>query len=312
VSLKTLFSITLFALSSSLFIFQSANAGPLRDLVSSFRADKASSKKPALPFGVRAIQNIAYGKDEKQRIDVYLPPHANNAPIIFMVHGGAWITGDKANKTVVENKVKRWVKRGIILVSANYRLVPNVDPLTQVNDIKKALLLVQKKAKEWAGDSEKIVLMGHSAGAHLVSVLANLPNDAFGFKVKPWLGVVEMDTGSLNVVKKMNGKHQRFHDKIFGKSQAYWKSVSPYHLLNRKSAPILAICSTQHDKSCQQATEYLKKAASFGTRTKKVTVDLSHKGVNEELGKPSSYTRQVDRFLFSLDNAFKPAQKLSL
>ena len=58
-----------------------------------------------LPAGVTLQQDIAYGADPAQRFDVYLPPHPQSAPILLMVHGGAWRVGDKTNERVVENKV---------------------------------------------------------------------------------------------------------------------------------------------------------------------------------------------------------------
>jgi hypothetical protein len=67
------------------------------------------------------------------------------------VHGArpAWRTRDKASRTVVQNKVVRWVPRGFIFVSANYRLLPEVDPLTQADGIALALATAQAKAASW-------------------------------------------------------------------------------------------------------------------------------------------------------------------
>ena len=66
----------------------------------------------ALPAGVRLLRDVAYGSDREQRMDVYLPPpaklQAESAPVILMVHGGAWRVGDKAHRPVIENKVARW------------------------------------------------------------------------------------------------------------------------------------------------------------------------------------------------------------
>ncbi|MBV5334560.1 MAG: carboxylesterase family protein, partial [Sulfuricurvum sp.] len=73
---------------------------------------------------VKQLSDISYGGDKKQRLDVYLPQNPKNAPIIVMVHGGAWKMGDKKSENVVHNKMNRWVSKGIIFVSLNYRLVP--------------------------------------------------------------------------------------------------------------------------------------------------------------------------------------------
>ena len=59
-----------------------------------------------LSLKVKAFPDLAYGKDQAQKIDVYAPPGAKSAPIIFMVHGGAWLIGDKSGVGVVQNKIE--------------------------------------------------------------------------------------------------------------------------------------------------------------------------------------------------------------
>ena len=49
--------------------------------------------EPSLPSS-SIVRDVAYGSDPAQRFDVYLPPNPRNAPVIFMVHGGAWKAGD--------------------------------------------------------------------------------------------------------------------------------------------------------------------------------------------------------------------------
>jgi len=56
------------------------------------------------------LSDMAYGKHKKQVLDIYYPAtKPKNAPVIFMVHGGAWRVGNKASKSVVKNKVAHWV-----------------------------------------------------------------------------------------------------------------------------------------------------------------------------------------------------------
>src|SRR5262249_10514809 len=133
-----------------------------------------------LPKGVVLRPDIAYGADPAQRMDVYLPPHLERAPILLMVHGGAWRIGDKDNARVVDNKVARWVPKGVIFVSVDYRMMPDAEPLTQAADIALALAKVQALASSWGGDPDNIILMGHSAGAHLVALLTAAPELAAG------------------------------------------------------------------------------------------------------------------------------------
>ena len=149
---------------SCLFLMSSAQAGLLRERLQERFAERhaattendeftdTSVTSNSLPAGVRVMRNLAYGADAKQRLDVYLPTHPlTNAPVIFMVHGGAWRTGDKAMSNVVDNKIARWVPDGIVFISINYRLLTQADPLLQAQDVATALAYAQKNAAQWGG-----------------------------------------------------------------------------------------------------------------------------------------------------------------
>lgn len=82
-----------------------------------------------LPPGARALRDVSYGSDPRQRFDVYLPAQPRNAPIILVVHGGGWANGNKDNPGVVENKAAHWLPQGYVLVSTNYRMRPDAAPL---------------------------------------------------------------------------------------------------------------------------------------------------------------------------------------
>src|SRR5688572_21443269 len=74
--------------------------------------------------GGTVVRDASYGSDPAQRLDVYSPPNASKAPVLFIVHGGAWMYGDKANDGFVTNKVSHWLPQGYVVVSTNYRLSP--------------------------------------------------------------------------------------------------------------------------------------------------------------------------------------------
>jgi len=275
-----------------------ANTHPANDLENV--DDGAPSGKSFLPAGARVLRDIAYGTDAAQRLDAYIPKDAHGAPVILMVHGGAWRLGDKASAGVVENKAARWLPRGVILVSANYRMLPKVDPLTQANDVAMALAKAQRLAASWGGDPARFVLMGHSAGAHLVALIASAPAIAKQQGAQPWLGTVMLDSAALNVVQIMASKHLRLYDMAFGADPSYWRAASPFHHLTEKPAPLLAVCSTQRDDSCPQARRFIKKASSFGVRASVLPVDMSHKEINLDLGVAGAYTDSVESFIRSL------------
>ena len=191
--------------------------------------------------------------------------------------------------------------RGFVVVSTNYRLLPKADPLEQARDVARALAAAQDKAAFWGGDRTKFILMGHSAGAHLVALLATSPSISFGIVSTPWLGTVLLDSAALDVVKIMEANHYRFYDRAFGSDPAYWKSASPIHALSGAGKPILAVCSTERTDSCPQANRFVQKASSLGVRASVLERNLSHKEINQRLGEEQNYTEAVESFLSGLD-----------
>src|SRR5262245_33532094 len=252
------------------------------------------------PRDVRTF-SVSYGPDSRQSFDVYAPTDATNAPMIFMVHGGAWIIGDKTNRRTVENKVAHWVPRGFVVISANYRMLPDADPLEQARDVALAVATAQREARTWGADADKLVLMGHSAGAHLVTLLAASPELRAEAKLTPWLGTVSLDTGTHDVVETMQGQHPRLYDRAFGTDPSFWREVSPLEQLERGAAPFLLVCSTRRSDSCPQGDAFAAKARGLGVRAEVLGKDFSHAEINALLGEDAAYTAAVDAFLASLD-----------
>ncbi|WP_158590416.1 alpha/beta hydrolase [Noviherbaspirillum cavernae] len=272
------------------------------------QADDDASSGTSLPAGVRVVRDVPYGSDPAQRFDVYAAIGVQDAPVIFMVHGGAWMLGDKSARAVVENKVARWVPKGFIVISANYRMLPRAMPVEQARDVGKALATAQKKAATWGGDRTRFILMGHSAGAHLVALLTAWSatcdgNDCAGVATAPWLASVLLDSAALDVVQRMEQRHPRLYDRVFGRDPEYWKAASPFHALNGGTVPILAVCSSLRDDPCPQADRFAAKAVSSGMRASVLKQPLSHKDINQHLGQPGDYTNSVEAFLRTVDAA---------
>ncbi|RTQ36462.1 alpha/beta hydrolase [Variovorax gossypii] len=262
-----------------------------------------TAETAAPPAGVRVLADQPYGPDPRQRMDVYLPPNPQQgAPVLVMVHGGAWMFGDKAAASVVSQKVEHWVRgQGFILVSVSYRFVPQVDVLQQAQDVARAVATAQASAPSWGGDAGRFVLMGHSAGAHLVALLSASPSIARQQAARPWLGTVALDSAALDTAALMQRRHMPFYDRVFGSDPAFWRSVSPTDTLAPGAPPMLLVCSTQRrDGSCTQARQFETRITATGGRAEVVPEDLSHAQINAELGLPGTYTTAVDAFIRSL------------
>jgi arylformamidase len=261
--------------------------------------DSNSGGPVVLPHEARVNRDLAYGPDPAQRLDVYLPRDPHGAPVLFMVHGGAWMFGDKGRNPVVGNKIARWLPKGYIVVAINYRMLPP-DPIRQTNDVALALAFVQANAATWGGDPERLVVMGHSAGAHLVALLASDPAIGKAQGVRPWLGTVALDTAAFDVEQIMRRRHYRFYDRVFKNDPAYWRSTSPIHRLSVAPFPLLTVCSSERDNSCAQAQAFAAKVAALGGRIEVLPIAKSHEEINDHLGLPGPYTDAVESFMRSL------------
>ena len=256
-----------------------------------------------LPAGARVERDVAYGPAPEQRYDVYLPAHAQpDAPILFMVHGGGWRRGDKRMRNVVGNKAAYWLERGFVFVSTDYRLEPDADPLQQARDVATALASVQRQARRWGADPARTVLMGHSAGAHLVALLGSDPDGMLRQAgARRPLGVVSLDSGALDVPALMGQRRlpQLYRD-AFGGDPAYWRSVSPQQQLERGGLPMLLVCSSSRQfptSPCEEARNFARRGSALSVPMQVLPEPLEHGEINDQLGLPSAYTRTVSGWI---------------
>lgn len=286
-----------------------AEAGKLREMIEERRAAREAEKAPpetstetatqATKSGV--LRDLAYGADAKQKLDVYLPTAPASGRVLVMVHGGAWKIGDKANDGVAKDKAAFWGAKGDVLVSVNYRLLPQAAPLDQAKDVAKALAYVQAHAATWGADPHKLVLMGHSAGAHLVALLTSSLALAEGQGAQPWRGTVVLDSAALDVANVMKRDHLGFYDEAFGSDPAYWAATSPAAQLVPNASPMMLVCSTERrDDPCLQARGFSVQAQKLGVRTVINPQAKSHGQINGDLGVDPVYTQSVDAFIQSL------------
>jgi len=273
------------------------------------RVDRLQSRAAAAKPGPQPdLKDVAYGNGQREKLDVYLPAKGGDAPapVIVMVHGGGWCVGDKAVAGVTENKVARWADRGFVFVSINYPMVnEGSDALAQANHVARAVAYVQAHARAWRGDPGKLILMGHSAGAHLVSLVNADAGIRRANGVAPVLGTVSLDAGAIDVVRQMPKVYpflKARYREAFGDSEQGWIAASPYHQLDRSAGPWLGVCSTtRQDDPCGQAQAYAEKSTRLGVKASVLPQAMSHGALNKELGLATDYTRQVEAFMAGLD-----------
>ena len=248
------------------------------------------------------LRDQAYGPHVRQRLDVYLPaaaqPPVRPRTVFVMVHGGAWTAGDKCCVGLLRH-LARWQSQGHVVVVLNYRLVPEVTPLQQAQDVARALAWVGAHAPDWGADPQRQVWMGHSAGAHLVALVASSAalRQAQQPPLPPWLGTVLLDGGALDVERLMRGPHDGIYDTAFGRGAASWAAVSPAAALTGPTAPVWAACAAHRCSQAQAYVERVRAVGGAGAQAQWLSLPLSHVDFDTQLGAPGDYTEQLERFL---------------
>ncbi len=122
--------------------------------------------------GVRRVaRDLEYGSNPRQRFDIYAPGAAAAAsplPVLVFFYGGGW---DSGSKDVYGWAAQALAARGFVVAVADYRLVPEVLFPVFIEDAAAATARVAEVAAEYGGDSNRLGVIGHSAGAHLAMMI---------------------------------------------------------------------------------------------------------------------------------------------
>ncbi len=151
------------------------------------RDEKPADKPAALAFEVERHKDIAYRTDKdadkvRHKLDIYCPKGQKDFPVVLFVHGGSWKSG---NKNLYVGVGEAFAKRGIGMVICNYRLSPAVQHPAHVEDVAKAFAWTHENVGKYGGKVENLFICGHSAGGHLVALLATDPTYLKAEKLLP-------------------------------------------------------------------------------------------------------------------------------
>ena len=141
----------------------------------------AQSHKVTVVQDLDYVANADY-PDGKDRLDIYVPDGARNAPVIFSIHGGALEAGDRREERFVG---QRFAGAGYVTVVISYRLSPDVSHPAHIQDVAAALARVTRNIARHGGDPDRILVIGHSAGAYLAMLLAADPRWLAAHKLSP-------------------------------------------------------------------------------------------------------------------------------
>jgi acetyl esterase/lipase len=227
----------------------------LQSPASSARADSTTSAKAEL-LEIEVVRDLTYyeGSDahpRKHKLDLYLPKGCKDFPVLFFVHGGGWRHGDKNYFADIYGRLgQAFARQGIGTVVINYRLSPEVQHPIHVQDVARAFAWTYRHIARYGGRPDQIFISGHSAGGHLVALLATDPRyleaEKLGIKhVKGVLalsGVYHIPQGTL-------------FSSVFTAEDDKRKDASPIHHVNGKHPPFLIVYAESDFPTCDEMSE---------------------------------------------------------
>jgi acetyl esterase/lipase len=247
----------------------------------------------------KARRDLPYAdtKNERQALDVFAPSEGKNHPVVVWIHGGGWQAGDKKD---VDKKPQAFVGKGFVFVSVNYRLLPDVTIKQMAGDVAKAIRWTHDHAKDYGGDPDTILVMGHSAGAQLAALVCT--DDGYlkaeGLALSLIKGCVPVDGDTYDVPLQIQAVEQRraeIYKKKFGDAESQ-KDLSPVtHVAKGKDIPpFLILHVADHPETKAQSQRLAKALQEAGVSAKAYPAEgKNHTTINADLGLPDDKPTQA-------------------
>lgn len=258
-------------------------------------------EQPKITIRYKNENNV---KAKAQSLDIYNSEPGKAKPVLVFVHGGGWLLGDKTTK--IKRKVALFKKLGYVFVSVNYRhssfFNKKIQYPVHVTDVADAMKWIWENIGAYGGDKNKVALMGHSAGAQMVSLLATSPTllSQRGIEPKNIKGIISMDTEGYDVEGMCNAG-ANIYLKIFGKDPNAWKEASPMnHIKIGSQYPPFFIVMRGKPYRIEMAQKFADKLKSAGTPVTLISGEpYSHFKVNNIFGsaKDKTVTPKIIAFL---------------
>lgn len=293
------------SLAAAPFLAQAQVSAPAS---ASVPAPNTAPGAPAQPVTPTA-RELSFGSHPLQRLDFYSSAVPGPRPLILFVHGGAWVGGDKSDSTG-SAKIRHYTQAGYQLASVNYRLLPEVDIEHQADDVAASLAALLDRSAELGIDTRRVVLMGHSAGAHLAALVATDPRYLKRYDLTPEDigGVALLDGAAYDVPSQIvdAGPLLGFAYQVaFGSGSSRQLSLSPANHAGGDNARDFLLLHVERPEAQRQAYRLAEALQGAGTRATVAGVPgrgmEGHNRINAMLGRSDSQaTPIVDEWLAGL------------
>jgi len=189
---------------------------------------------------VQAIKDVPYYEGPgahpvKHKLDLFLPKGEKDFPVVLFVHGGTWTRGDKNRFGVYSSLGSLFARHGIGAVVTNYRLSPDVQHPEHVKDVARAFAWTYRNIGKYGGRKDEIFVCGHSAGGHLVSLLAT---------DETYLKAEGLNTKAIKGVMSISGVYaipENLLPSVFGTDAEVRKQAAPLNHVHEGTPPFLIV-----------------------------------------------------------------------
>ena len=247
---------------------------------------------------VKIVADVPYyeGKDadaERHRLDLYLPKDKTNFPVLMFVHGGGYQGGDRK---LAEEFGRVFARRGVAVAAISYRLYPQVKHPCHIQDVARAFAWVKGNISKYGGDAESAFVSGHSAGAHLVSLLGT---------DESYLKAEKLTFKDIKGVLAISGGYriQPIRMEVFG-SEEGMRQASPFSHITGGHPPFLLIFGSEekqerHDLSKEFRDALLK---AKGEAECVEIKDRDHAGLFSQISDGDSTMEAMLKFIEKQDH----------
>jgi acetyl esterase/lipase len=248
-------------------------------------ADTPTSAPTSAPTNTPAPQTISYGSEPLQALDLWVPAGADAAPLVLFVHGGGWKRGTKDNAGS-RSLPGHLTAQGYAFASINYRLVPAATVEQQAADVAQVLA----RADTLGIDRSRVVLTGHSAGAHLVALVGTDEQylRAAGLSFADIDGVMPNDGAAYDVTAQMVQSRGRGFTDAFGTDPARQQALSPTMHAAGPNAPAFLLLHVKRADGVAQANALAAALKRGGSRVEVGSFPgegmQGHMEINRKLG----------------------------
>lgn len=226
-------------------------------------------------------------------LDIYNDGIPAGAPVVIWIHGGAWAVGDKSNGMEFKEELCR--NQGYVLVSINYRLSTAGSGIiypTHVQDVAKAIAWIYNNISGYGGDPGRMAVLGHSAGAHLASIVCTNETylQAEGLSLNIISGCGSFDTQAYDIPLLManGGGEVDTYTNAFGTDNNNWVAASSsYHVDPGKGIPPFLLARRGESLRQQICNAFRDSLVNDGIPCTVIdATSLNHEQVNDHIGAP--------------------------